>query len=71
VRAAAPADALRNISGAENERVACGNTVLCKRSLAGFLITRAGTVAGVDSSDVLAMRPVNFLKRSRNGIVIA
>jgi len=35
-----PADALRNGSGGENDRVAFGNTVLLRRSLAGFFTTR-------------------------------
>jgi hypothetical protein len=64
--------ALRNGSGAENERVAFGKTVLLNRSLADFFGARAaGTVAATGSSvGFEPNRLVNFLKRSRNGIVI-
>jgi len=65
----APA-ALRNGSGGENERVECGNTVLLSRSLAGFLTTRAGMAGAAGSVVTGVKRAVNFLKRSRNGIVI-
>ena len=66
----APA-ALRNGSGGENERVACGNTVLLSRSLAGFFTTRVGVAGGAGGSAVTEVeRPASFLKRSRNGIVI-
>lgn len=64
------APALRNGSGGENERVACGNTVLLSRSLAGFFGTRVGVKVAGGSSVTVVNRPVNFLKRSRNGIVI-
>ena len=66
----APA-ALRNRSGGANERVACGNTVLLSRSLAGFFATRAGEHVGFCSAASGAQRDVSFLKRLRNGIVIA
>src|SRR5947207_4751101 len=70
VRADVAPAALRNGSGGEKERVACGNTVLLNRSPAGFLTTRAGAAAAVGSVITDAERPVSFLKRSRNGIVI-
>src|SRR5205807_8707728 len=63
--------ALRNGSGGENERVACGNTVLLNRSLAGFFTTRAGVAITAGSAPAAVPRPVSFLKRSTNGIVIA
>src|SRR5881409_2918092 len=70
VRAEVPSAALRNGSGGENERVACGNTVLLNRSPAGFLTARAGAAAAAGGMVTDAKRPVSFLKRSRNGIVI-
>src|SRR5438270_3037793 len=65
----APA-ALRNGSGGENERVACGNTVLLSRSLAGFFTARFGATGATGSVFTGVKRAVSFLKRSRNGIVI-
>src|SRR2546421_7884038 len=44
----APA-ALRNGSGGENERVACGNTVLLSRSLAGFFSPPFGAAGAAGS----------------------
>ena len=70
VRAEVVSPAPRNGSGGEKERVACGNTVLLNRSLAGFLTARAGGGAAAGSLVTGAERPVSFLKRSRNGIVI-
>ena len=61
----APA-ALRNRSGGANERVACGNTVLLSRSLAGFFATRTGEDVGFCSAASGAQRDVSFLKRLRN-----
>src|SRR5207253_6848994 len=63
--------ALRNTSGGANERVACGNTVLLSRSLAGFFATRTGGRVGFCSATSGAQRHVSFLKRLSNGIVIA
>jgi hypothetical protein len=73
VRADVAPAALRNGSGGENERVACGNTVLLSRSLAGFFATRVGVagVGGCGWAVTGVKRPESFLKRSRNGIVIA
>src|SRR5438309_4640484 len=71
VRADVAPAALRNGSGGENERVACGNTVLLSRSLAGFFATRTGEHVGFCSATSGAQRDVSFLKRLRNGIVIA
>ena len=71
VRADVAPAALRNGSGGENERVACGNTVLLSRSLAGFFTTRVGATGATGSAATGVKRPVIFLKRSRNGIVIA
>src|ERR1700674_2804844 len=65
----APA-ALRNGSGGENERVACGNTVLLSRSLAGFFTSRIGVTGTGGSAVAEVNRAVILLKRSRNGIVI-
>jgi hypothetical protein len=44
---------------------------LLSRSLAGFFATRAGDAAGFCSAVSRVARDVSFLKRSRNGIVIA
>jgi len=71
VRADVAPAALRNGSGGEDERVACGNTVLLSRSPAGFFATRVGEADAGGAAVTDAERPVNFLKRSRNGIVIA
>src|SRR5437868_830643 len=65
----APA-ALRNGSGGEKERVACGNTVLLSRSLAGFFTARVGATGATGSVFTGVNRAVSFLKRSRNGIAI-
>jgi hypothetical protein len=71
VRADVAPAALRNGSGGEHERVACGNTVLLSRSLAGFFATRVGGAGAGGAAVTDVERPVNFLKRSTNGIVIA
>src|SRR5205807_9406316 len=70
VRAEVVSPAPRNGSGGENERAACGNTVLLNRSLAGVWTARPGGAAAAGSLFTGATLPVSFLKRSSNGIDI-